>query len=110
MDVGLKIKMGLAVVVLGLWLYGWLKLKALKADNERLKQAATLAENEAKLLQKEIKSNHLALAERELRRAELSCETEALKDDFEKAYAGDESSAAWADTPVPSAVRDRLRK
>lgn len=112
-NVKMYARLGLGVVIIGMAIaigcYS-LQAKALKADNARLEQAASLAENTIKSLEKELKSNQVALAEREQKQAELSAQTEMLRHELSELYVNNEPCAAWADGDIPGPVLDRLRQ
>lgn len=87
-----------------------LQVKTLKADRARLEQTAAVSEKTISSLQKELKTNQTALAEREQKQAELTALTEMLGHELSELYANNEPCAAWADSDIPGPVFDRLRR
>lgn len=98
-----------AAVILTL-LIGWFQIKSLRADKARLEQSAALAQTETTTLRRELAANRQALEIREKQTTELAAQTEMLRHEIEELYRNNEPCAAWADSPVPNPVLDRLRQ
>lgn len=99
-------------------------LARVRAEGEARDQAARAAAMEIELgrragelaeaaranayLRKDLKLNYQALSAREVQRAALAAEKQALKTALNEVYTHDQTAKAWAATLCPGAVLDRL--
>lgn len=105
----IKLKVALVLGGLIITLMGLLYIKTLQGDNQRLAEAARLAQTQVVGLKEELAANQAALAAREMARAALARDKAALMKQLEEVYKNDKDAETWACTRLPDGVLDCLR-
>lgn len=105
-----NIKSIAVLLALALVAGGFLYASGLRERSVRLASELDLQRREAESLRLELRLQHQALAEREREKARLAEEKNALAEELEHYYENDGQARAWADTPCPDGVLERLRR